>query len=134
MKTTALIEKGKDGTFTIFTSELESTIIGEGNTVDEAKKSFLKSIDEIIDFYKEDGLELPEELKNVSFVFKYDISSLFDYYSFINVSKFAKKTGINSSLMRQYKRGNTSISEKQVLKIQNQLREIGKELSSIDLI
>lgn len=134
MKTTALIEKGKDGTFTIFTSELESTIIGEGNTVDEAKKSFLKSIDEIIDFYKEDGLELPEELKNVSFVFKYDISSLFDYYSFINVSKFAKKTGINSSLMRQYKRGNTSISEKQVLKIQNQLREIGKELSEIDLI
>jgi len=79
-------------------------------------------------------LELPEELKNVSFVFKYDISSLFDYYSFINVSKFAKKTGINSSLMRQYKRGNTSISEKQVLKIQNQLREIGKELSEIDLI
>jgi len=77
MKTTALIEKGKDGTFTIFTSELESTIIGEGNTVDEAKKSFLKSIDEIIDFYKEDGLKLPEELKNVSFDFKYDIRLLF---------------------------------------------------------
>ncbi len=134
MKTTALIEKGKDGTFTIFTSELKSTIIGEGNTVDEAKKSFLEAYDEFTNFYKEDGLKLPEELKNVSFVFKYDISSLFDHYSFINVSKFAKKAGINSSLMRQYKSGNTSISEKQVLKIQNQLREIGKELSTIDLI
>lgn len=134
MKTTALIEKGKDGTFTIFTSELESTIIGEGNTVDEAKKSFLESYVEFINFFKEDGLKLPEELKNVSFDFKYDISSLFDHYSFINVSKFAKKAGINSSLMRQYKSGNTSISEKQVLKIQNQLREIGKELSTINLI
>ena len=35
------------------------------------------TIDEIIDFYKEDGLKLPEELKNVSFDFKYDIRLLF---------------------------------------------------------
>lgn len=32
MKTTALIEKGKDGTFGIFTPDIQATIIGEGRT------------------------------------------------------------------------------------------------------
>lgn len=44
MKTTALIEKGKDGTFGIFTPDLNSTIIGEGNTVAEAKADFKNSV------------------------------------------------------------------------------------------
>jgi len=133
MRTTALIEKGKDGTFGIFTPDINSTIIGEGNTVAEAKTDFENSVREIIQFYKEDGKELPEELKDIQFVYKYDIASMFDYYNWINVSQFAKKAGINSSLMRQYRMGKTYISENQIGKIERTLHSLGNELAAIRL-
>jgi len=133
MRTTALIEKGKDGTFGIFTPDIETTIIGEGTTVAEAKADFENSVQEIINAYREAGDELPTELKNIQFVYKYDIASLFDYYSFINVSKFAQVAGINASLMRQYRMGQY-ISENQMRKIETTLHNVGKELSSIKLV
>ena len=133
MRTTALIEKGKDGTFGIFTPDIETTIIGEGTTVAEAKADFENSVQEIINAYREAGDELPVELKDIHFVYKYDIASLFDYYSFINVSKFAQVAGINASLMRQYRMGQY-ISENQMRKIETTLHNVGKELSSIKLV
>jgi predicted RNase H-like HicB family nuclease len=133
MVTTALIERGKDGTFGIFTPDINSTIIGEGSTVEEAKADFENSVHEIIQFFKEDGIELPDELRDIQFVYKYDIASMFNYYDWINVSKFARKAGINPSLMRQYKMGQTYISENQINKIENSLHSLGNELAAIKL-
>jgi predicted RNase H-like HicB family nuclease len=76
MKTIALIERGQDGTFGIFTPDINTTIIGEGNTVEEAKADFENSVQEIFQLYKDERKELPDELKNVQFVYKYDIASL----------------------------------------------------------
>ena len=39
-KKTALIEMGKDGSFSVYTPDIEATIIGEGATVAEAKSDF----------------------------------------------------------------------------------------------
>ena len=133
MVTTALIERGKDGTFGIFTPDINHTIIGEGNTVEEAKADFENSVEEMILSYLETGSELPYELKDVEFVYKYDIASIFNYYSWINVSQFARKAGINPSLMRQYKIGKTYISDNQITKIENTLHSLGKELAAIKL-
>lgn len=133
MKTTALIERGKDGKFGIFTPDINSTIIGEGATVAEAKADFENSYKEIIEAYKEQGDELPEELKDLDFEYKYDVASLFDYYSFINVTQFAHIAGINASLMRQYKTGQY-ISSNQMKKIEKTLHTVGKELSAIKLV
>jgi predicted RNase H-like HicB family nuclease len=133
MKATALIERGKDGTFGIFTPDINSTIIGEGNTVEEAKADFENSVREVLEAYKEHGDELPDELKDVEFVYKYDIASMFDYYNWINVSKFAQKAGINASLMRQYRMGKAYISDNQINKIENTLHQLGKELAAIKL-
>lgn len=133
MKTIALIEKGRNGTFGIFTPNLKSTIIGEGVSVAEAKKDFENSLKEIQEAYAEDGQELPEELKDLTFEYKYDLASLFDYYRVLNVSQFAQAAGINPSLMRQYK-GGQYISEKQVTKIEKELNRIGKELANLSLI
>lgn len=134
MKTTALIEKGNDGTFGIFTPDLKSTIIGEGSTVGEAKADFLNSVNELLLYYSQTGKQLPEELIDIEFEFKYDIASLFNYYNFINVSQFAKSAGINPSLMRQYKTGHQYISENQVLKIETALHKIAKEFAEIKLV
>ena len=57
MKTTAVIEKGKDGTFGIFTPDIDHVIIGEGATVAEAKADFENSVAEMLAFYKEGGIE-----------------------------------------------------------------------------
>jgi len=134
MKTIALIEKGKDGTYSIFTPDLQHTIIGEGNTVAESKEDFTNSVEEILASYTEIEKPLPAELQGIEFEFKYDIASLFNYYKFINVSKFAKEAGINASLMRQYKSGNQYISENQVLKIEATLHKIAHEFAEIKLV
>jgi predicted RNase H-like HicB family nuclease len=133
MVTTALIERGKDGMFGVFTPDINSTIVGEGKTVEEAKADFENSVEEIFRFYEEDGLDLPDELKDVQFVYRYDIASVFDYYNWINVSQFAKKVGINPSLMRQYRVGKTYISENQLNKIEHALHQLGTELVEIKL-
>jgi predicted RNase H-like HicB family nuclease len=78
MVTTALIERGKDGSFGIFTPNINHTIIGDGNTVEEAKADFENSVEEMILSYIESGRELPEELKDIQFVYKYDIASFSD--------------------------------------------------------
>jgi predicted RNase H-like HicB family nuclease len=132
MKTVAIIEKGQDGTFSIFTPDLNHTIFGEGKSVEEAKKDFKNSFKEMLQSYTEESM--PEELKGLDFQYKYDLSSLFDYFKFVNVTQFAKTAGISSSLMRQYKTGNTYISEKQLNKIERALHKIGRELSSARLI
>lgn len=134
MKTIALIEKGKDGTFSIFTPDLQHTIIGQGNSVSESKEDFMNSVNEILASYTEFGKPFPVELQDVEFEFRYDISSLFNYYQFINVSKFAREAGINASLMRQYKTGNQYISENQVQKIEITLHKIAHEFAEIKLI
>ena len=133
MITTALIERGKDGTFGVFTPDINHTIIGDGNTVEEAKADFENSVREMPLSYTETGREIPDELTDIQFVYKYDIASMFDYYNWINVSKFARKAGINASLMRQYRMGKTYISENQIGKIESTLHSLGNELATIRL-
>lgn len=133
MKQTALIEMGKNGTFTIFTPDIESTIIGEGETVAEAKADFENSVNEVIESYTENDQPVPEELQNIEFVYKYDLPSFLSYYKYLNMTQFAKYAGINPSLMRQYKQGQY-VSEKQVSKIQAAVHKIGKELAAVKLL
>ncbi len=133
MKTTALIEKGKDGTFGIFTPDINHTIIGSGNTVAEAKADFVNSLQEMILSYTETNRDIPQELLNAEFEYKFDLSSFFDYYNWINVSKLAKVAGINASLMRQYKTGQTYISEAQTQRIESTLHKLGAELIAVRL-
>lgn len=132
-KRIALIEMGKDGTFTIFTPDTESTVFGEGNTVAEAKADFENSVKEFIEVFEEIGRKDPDDLKNTSFVYKYDMPSFLNNYDYLNMTKLANMSGINPSLMRQYKRGQY-ISEKQVSKIQTAIHKIGKELLAVRLV
>lgn len=133
MKITALIEKNNDDSFTVFTPELDHFIVGSGQNVLDAKLDFENSFFEMKQSYLENNESLPKELSVEKICYKYDIASLFDYYSFINVSKFAEVVGINASLMRQYRMGQ-SISERQMQKIENSLHRLGKELSSVKLV
>ena len=132
MKQIAYIEKGEDGSYSVY-STTSSVIIGEGVTVAEAKADFENTLNELLTTCKEEGLPIPEDLQDVEFTFKYDIASVFNAFDFINVTKFAKYAGVNPSLLRQYKTQGTYISDAQANKIESALRRIGHELTTISL-
>ncbi len=128
------IEKQSDGTYIAYNTTGDTVqLIGTGNTVAEAKSDFMNSINEIIESCKEDAQPVPVELTEQP-EFYFDVSSLFEYYNVINVSAFAKMVGINDSLLRQYKRGGTYISDAQLGKIEAGIHQLGKELSSLRLV
>lgn len=132
MKAKVLIEKDHNG-YCAHITNFKSTVWGSGKTVEEAKEDLMNSIAEVKQLCEEDGLPSPDPLDNLSFEFKYDISALFNAFSFLNVSKFAERVGISPSLMRHYKAGDTCISSAQAKKIEKGLHQIAKELSAISL-
>ena len=115
MKVTAIVELSKDGLFGIYISdELPGFgLNGTGNSVEEAKRDMLSAY---------------EEIKEM-FAYKYDLPSFFDYFSWINVSEFAKKIGFNASLLRRYKSGSKLASEEQCKRIGVGLSKLVKELN-----
>ncbi len=128
------IEKQDDGSYIAYnTTGNMLQLIGTGETVAEAKSDFMNSMQEMIESCKEDGEAIPTALTEEPEFF-FDVSSLFEYYSVINVSAFAKLVGINDSLLRQYKRGGTYISDAQLGKIEAGIHQLGKEFSSLRLV
>ncbi|MDY6258621.1 MAG: hypothetical protein SPL53_02160 [Bacteroidales bacterium] len=128
------IEKQDDGSYIAYNTTGDMLqLIGTGETVAEAKSDFMNSMQEMIESCKEDGEAIPTALTEEPEFF-FDVSSLFEYYSVINVSAFAKLVGINDSLLRQYKRGGTYISDAQLGKIEAGIHQLGKEFSSLRLV
>ena len=127
-----IIEKDENG-FSAFIDGIDSTIIGEGLSVAEAKADLDNSYKEVLASYLENGEAIPEELQDLSFDYKYDISALFNAFDFINVSKFAQRIGVSPSLMRHYKGGDTYISDNQAKRIESGLHQLAKELLSVTL-
>ncbi|MFK1753934.1 type II toxin-antitoxin system HicB family antitoxin [Bacteroides fragilis] len=127
MKVTVIIEKAKDGFYSCFVEEdlPGFGLAGYGDTAEAAKKDMLKSYAEIKEIQAEEGLEVPE----LDFLYKYDMQSFFNYFSFLNVTKVAELAGINASLMRQYTSGVATAGQKQYDKIRVAVEHISKELS-----
>jgi hypothetical protein len=128
------IEKDTDGSYIAYNvDDSDFTLLGRGASVAEARADFNNSIKEIQSSFQDRGIAVPEELTAVP-EFKFDLSSLFEYYSMINVSAFARYLGINPALMRQYKKGDVYVSEKQLKKIEDGIHTLGKELASLSIV
>ena len=132
-KVIAIIEKGSDGLYGIHAPELENVIIGSGNTVAEAKNDLENSYTEMVECYIDENRPVPEELKDIEFEYRYDLSAFYNAHPYLNVSKLAEHLHVNASLMRQYKRGQY-ISEDQVFRIQEGIRSVGRELANTILV
>lgn len=128
------IEKDKDGAFIAYNvDESPYTLIGRGATVKEAKADFENSMQEVKESEEErKGAAAP--ILGAAPVFRFDLSSLFEYYSMLNVSAFARYLGINETLMRQYKKGNTYISDAQLKKIEDGLHRLGGDFIGLRLV
>lgn len=128
------IEKQTDGSYIAYNTTGEKVqLIGTGDTVKEAKEDFFNSIEEVKESYVDLGDEMPACLSE-DIDFHFDISSLFEYYSMFNVSALGRYLGINPGLMRQYKKGDTPISDAQLEKIESGIHRLATELASLSLV
>lgn len=100
-------------------------LFGFGPTVDAAVKDLLVARQELTEL---EGKNIPE----LEMSFRYDIWAFFDKFP-MNASLVAKRIGINPSLMRQYIAGSKKPSKKRVEQIQEGVRMLGQELSTISL-
>lgn len=128
------IEKQEDGSYIAYNTNVDGyTLIGTGNTVAAAKEDFNNSMKGVAEVEKERLGYVPDVFSNEP-EFKFDLASLFEYYSMINVSALARFLGINDALMRQYKKGDTYISDAQLRKIQDGIHQLGNEFSRLQLV
>lgn len=62
-----------------------------------------------------------------------DFEQFFSYYKVLNASHLAERIGMNKTLLSQYVSGKKKPSQKQTERILNGIKQIGIELSEIDL-
>lgn len=129
MKVTAVIERGSDQFYSIYTEEdiANFGFGGYGESVAEAREDYMTCIREMREIAQEEGKSFPEDIE---VEFRYDIPSFFNYFDWINISAFAKKAGINESKMRAYKAGIATASEKTLDKIRTTIKEMCATMST----
>ena len=128
------IEKDTDGTYVAYNTEDSDYVIsGRGTSVEEARGAFMNTVRETAEYEMEESGKVSSILTEIP-EFKFDLSSLFDYYKAINMSAFAKYVGINDSLLRHYKKGGVYISDAQLSKIEDGIHRLGQELSALRLL
>jgi len=69
--------------------------------------------------------------KEVVFELQYDLSALFEQFSYLKITAIADKAGLNATLLRQYVTGIKHASPKQAQKVEDALHKIGRELAGI---
>jgi len=134
MKITAIVEKGSDGLYSVYSEDHigNSYSGGFGNSVSKAKEDFLASIEEALQEQVQENRPVPAR-DELTIEYRYDIPSFFNFFDFINVSKFAEYAGINESKMRAYKSGVAFPGEKTSAKIFNAVRKIAMDLNAVSL-
>ena len=95
-----------------------------------AKEDFLESVREVIEEAREEGIKV---LDAFQVTYRFDIPSFFNFFDYLNVSKFAELAGINESKMRQYKCGSAYPGEKVTKRITSAIRKIASDFSSASL-
>lgn len=131
-KIVAIIERGDDGGFAIYSDDVKG-LVGTGITEDEAKQNFIDVRNEQSEYYAEKHGVLPE-WTNLDIEFRYSLAAFFIAFPYINATQFAKNIGINPSLMRKYKMGLASASDKQKQIIQENLKLLTDKLQHVQFV
>jgi len=98
-----------------------------GSTIAELKANALESYN----LYQDCTGRKPAIADQITLTF--DVPSFFDFYNVINAKALSSRIGMNNTLLSQYVKGIKKPSAKQIHKILNGVKEIGKELSELEL-
>lgn len=121
-KITVIVEKADDGYFGRINYK-DDLIIDEADTLEILSKNIIKLLkkNHSVDV---DGLQIE---------FKYDLSTLFEKFSYLKISNVAEMAGINSSLLRSYVSGIKHASATQAKKIEETIHKLGKDLLNVQV-
>lgn len=133
MKTTAMIEIGKDLTYDIYTVDdtLGFMLLGQGNSITEAKIDFLKSKKDMEAIYAKEGRCF--DFENLDFEYKYDTGSFLRYSPF-TLTWLAHATGINKKQLSHYTTGLRHPSRHTLEKIQTAILGFAKDYQQVALV
>ena len=65
--------------------------------------------------------------------YRFDVGSLFDFYSFLNIEGIAKLTGISASVLRQYASGVRTPREDKLKEIEAGIHAASQQIHSVVL-
>ncbi|GEP97912.1 type II toxin-antitoxin system HicB family antitoxin [Chitinophaga cymbidii] len=131
-KLIVVVEASSTG-FGTYSSDLPG-ITGYAKTIPEAKNDFIDALQAVLDLNAEEGTPDPDlHDGNFEYIYKYDLPSIFAHFGMLDVTNFAKRIGLNASLLRQYKAGLAMASERQKKRIEKGLHDLGRELLSVKL-
>ena len=99
-----------------------------GNNMPGLRKNVLDAINT---WREEEGLK---DVSEKDLIMRLDIAQFFEYYKLINSSALAERIGISQSLLSQYANRIKTPSEKQVNRILTSIKDLGKELTHLELI
>ncbi|MBO9637006.1 MAG: hypothetical protein J7576_02465 [Siphonobacter aquaeclarae] len=117
-----IIEKGNNGS-------LWGRVLYEDDLITDEATSFADLEEKI-----RKALRDFHNVENASFTYSYDLSSFFDAFDYLKISKIAERAGINTSLLRHYAAGSKTASAEQVGKIENAVHALAQELAAVSLV
>jgi hypothetical protein len=129
----AIIERGNDGTFSVYCNDEMFT--GMGDTAENAKNDMRRQMDIFKKTAIKEGFSYPEFLNgDFEIVYKFDTESLLEYYSgILSLSGLEKITGIHQKQLWNYLHRKSKPRKAQIEKIEKGLHALGSELISISL-
>lgn len=133
MDVTAIIERGKDGKYSVYIENKEYPygIIGTGATAHEAIEDFRAGYKEMESYVKETG----ESFTEATITFKYDIPSFLQEFAFaFTLAGLERITGINQKQLGHYISGYRKPSPKTVRKIEAGVHAFSRQLGRVQFV
>ena len=131
-KIKVFIERGNDGTYGVYVdledNTLNYSILGEGDTVEEAIEDFKQGYLEMKTLHEEEKKPFVE----AEFEFHYDTASFLNYISKkITLAGLQRITGVNQGQLSNYLNGYRRPNKRTIRRIEHSLHAFGKEISRI---
>lgn len=125
-KLTIIVDQNKDG----YWGQIQEYphVFTHGHTITELMDN---ALDALTLYLEETNQPL---VKHPTFEIVLDVQEFFVINDYINITKLAERSGLNSSLLRQYAKGIKFPSLDQVKRIEKTLKEIGAELINTQLV
>lgn len=127
---TAIIETGLDHRIEIYSDDdtLDYGVLGEGYSIEEAKKDFMISYEEMRECFEEQGKEFEE----VEFIFRYDIPSFLQEFAYaFTLAGLERITGINQKQLGHYISGYRKPSAKTIRKMEEGIHNLSEQLRMV---
>ncbi|MET3115013.1 hypothetical protein AAKU52_002754 [Pedobacter sp. CG_S7] len=121
-----IVEKTADG-FSAYAEDDNIHASTSGDTMAELRTNIVDAYNSIAELK---GLpEVTIDTINIQL----DLPQFFEYYKIINASALGSRIGMDKTLLSQYINGHKKAGPKQVQRIMNGIKQLGSELSSLEL-